>query len=173
MHIFHIAKQSDWQQARASKSYEISTLGRTLAEEGFIHASRREQVEPTFKRFYRTVHEPLVLLTIDPARLKSELREDQVDDDTYPHIYGPLNTDAVIRVSPLNRKGGTESFTSLFVKEMFVRVAVAMVAMLAGFAGGALGRRTDWEWGPFVGAVLGVLLVALVTYAWTKRPRSA
>lgn len=56
---------------------------------------------------------------------------------------------------------------------MFVRVAVAMVAMLAGFAGGALGRRTDWEWGPFVGAVLGVLLVALVTYAWTKRPRSA
>ena len=44
-----------------------------------------------------------VLLSIDPDHLQSEIRYDHVDGwkDPFPHIYGPLNTDAVIDVSPL------------------------------------------------------------------------
>jgi uncharacterized protein (DUF952 family) len=34
--IYHIATASDWAQAQAAGEYTTSTLGRTLAEEGFI-----------------------------------------------------------------------------------------------------------------------------------------
>jgi uncharacterized protein (DUF952 family) len=43
MRIFHIATLADWKQAAESGSYTTSTLGRTLAEEGFIHAARHDR----------------------------------------------------------------------------------------------------------------------------------
>ena len=39
MLIFHIATEADWDAARRSKQYTTSTLGRTLEQEGFIHAA--------------------------------------------------------------------------------------------------------------------------------------
>ena len=100
--IFHIATRADWEATLASGTYTTSTAGRTLADEGFIHASRREQVQGVFDRYYANAGEPLVLLTIDPARLESELRVEAVGDDTYPHIYGPIERQAVIDVVPLD-----------------------------------------------------------------------
>ncbi len=50
----------------------------TLADEGFIHCSRRDQVEATANRFYGDVAE-LVLLTIDEAALDAPV----VDEDLY------------------------------------------------------------------------------------------
>jgi uncharacterized protein (DUF952 family) len=40
---------------------------------------------------------------IDPGRLASEVKYDDVAgwDEPFPHIYGPLNPDAVIDVRPL------------------------------------------------------------------------
>ena len=98
--IHHIALQSDWDQARLTGAYTTSTLGRTLEDEGFIHASRLEQVKQVSDAFYSTVRDPLVLLDIDTDRLSSPWREDQVGDDTFPHIYGPLNPDAVVAERP-------------------------------------------------------------------------
>ena len=108
MRIFHIATAADWQAARRSGSYTTSTLGRTLAEEGFIHASRREQVQPVWRAFYRDVEEPLVLLAIETERLDVPWREDPVGDDTFPHVYGPLSPHAVVGVQPLDRRGHTK-----------------------------------------------------------------
>lgn len=98
--IFHLALASDWAAAREAGSYRISTLGRTLEQEGFIHASREDQWRAVRTRFYADVPESLVLLEIDPARLTSELRVEEVVEagDTFPHIYGPLNLDAVVAV---------------------------------------------------------------------------
>lgn len=103
--IFHIASQADWEAAVARGSYETSTRGRTLEEEGFIHASSAEQVQAVFNRYYADAGEPLVLLVIATARLASEVRDEQVGEATYPHIYGPLNTDAVVDVAPLDERG--------------------------------------------------------------------
>lgn len=105
MRISHISTAADWTRAQESGRYETSTAGRTLAEEGFIHASRRDQVSGVFDRYYRDLHEPLVLLTIDTERLGCEWREDRVGDDTYPHIYGPIVPAAVIDVQQLDRQG--------------------------------------------------------------------
>ena len=98
--IYHLALASDWAAAQQAGDYRISTLGRTLEQEGFIHASREDQWRATRARFYADVPEELVLLEIDPSRLTSELRIDEVPEagDSFPHIYGPLNLDAVVRV---------------------------------------------------------------------------
>src|SRR5687767_2191043 len=103
MRIFHIATAEDWRAARRSGRYTTSTLGRTLEEEGFLHASRRDQVTGVFEGFYRGAGERLVLLTIETDKLGVPWHEDEVGDDTYPHIYGPLSPDAVVEVAPLNR----------------------------------------------------------------------
>ena len=127
--IFHIATRADWVAARRSGDYTTSTLGRTLEQEGFIHASRREQVAGVFDRYYRGVREPLVLLTIAPERLEAEVREERVGDDTYPHIFGPVPKSAVVQVAPLSRRGAPETVMSLWLKGMAVRMGVALLVM--------------------------------------------
>lgn len=104
MRIFHIATVADWEGAQRAGSYTTSTRGRTLAEEGFIHASREDQWRGVRERFYADVDEPLVLLTIDTDRLVSPVVEEAPGggvDETFPHIYGPLNTDAVTSAVPI------------------------------------------------------------------------
>jgi uncharacterized protein (DUF952 family) len=99
--IYHIAEAADWQQAQRDGQYTTSTRGRTLAGEGFIHASTAEQVPLVAGAYYRGVPD-LVLLVIDTERVRPELRYEQVpgQGDPYPHIYGPLNLDAVVEVRP-------------------------------------------------------------------------
>ncbi|MCO5970096.1 DUF952 domain-containing protein [Actinoallomurus soli] len=98
--IFHIAERAQWEAVRdAGRPYEVSTRGRTLAEEGFIHASRDEdQVSKVRRAFYADLDD-LVLLVIDPARL--DVRHESVGDDVFPHIYGPIPPEAVIEVRAL------------------------------------------------------------------------
>lgn len=102
MRIFHIATLTDWERARATGVYTTSTRGRTLEEEGFLHASRGEQVSGVFDAFYAEVREPLVLLSIETDLLAVPWREDLVGEATFPHIYGPLSPDAVVDVLALS-----------------------------------------------------------------------
>jgi uncharacterized protein (DUF952 family) len=175
MEIFHIATKADWEAARRSGRYTTSTLGRTLAEEGFLHASYRRQVPTVFGRYYRDAGVPLVLLTIDTDRLDVPLQEDVVDDGEggqtrYPHIYGPLVPRAVVRVQDLTRDGGTGSFTQLFFAEMLLRVLLALVAMLLIAGGVGLGNAAGPSWAPAVGALAG-LLVGGATFWFVLRRR--
>ena len=104
-HIFHLALAADWAEAQRSGVYTVSTLGRSLEEEGFIHASRRHQIEPVRSMFYDDPGLDVVLLEIDPARLTSPLRLEVPPDadQAFPHIYGPLDPDAVVGVTPVER----------------------------------------------------------------------
>lgn len=62
--------------------------------------SNREQVLGTANRFYQG-QTGLVLLVLDAAQLTAPLRFDEVPDHgTFPHLYGPLNLDAVRAVVP-------------------------------------------------------------------------
>lgn len=129
--IFHIATAADWRRTLDSGTYTTSTVGVTLEEEGFIHASRRDQVQGVFDRYYASLGEDLVLLTIDTARLGAEVRVEAVGDDTYPHVYGPINRNAVVDVTPLNRRGGTETFMSVWINNMAARMGIALALMAA------------------------------------------
>jgi uncharacterized protein (DUF952 family) len=112
--IYHIAARADWDRARADGEYTRSTADRTLAEEGFIHASQAAQVARTANRFYREVPGDLVLLVIDPGLLRAEVRYEDVPgaELPFPHIYGPLNVDAVVAARPFAAgPDGTFAFT--------------------------------------------------------------
>ena len=100
--IYHIATRADWEQAQPGGEYTTSSVGKTLAEEGFIHTSQAAQVAATANKFYRDVPGDLLLLVIDPDLLRAQLRYEDVPgaDLPFPHIYGPLNTDAVVADRP-------------------------------------------------------------------------
>jgi glutathione S-transferase len=101
--IFHIAEARLWDVALSDGEYRQSTLGRTLDEDGFIHCGRLDQVVPVANAAYRGQRD-LVLLVIDRGRVHAEVRDENLEGgtDLFPHIYGPLNLDAVIEVLPFD-----------------------------------------------------------------------
>jgi uncharacterized protein (DUF952 family) len=110
--IYHIATAADWRRAQRDGEYATSTIGRTLAEEGFIHASTATQVADVANSYYRGVADDLVILVIDPGRLRPPLRYEHVPGEPFPHIYGPLNADAVLTARPFPPSpDGTFTFT--------------------------------------------------------------
>ena len=88
--IYHITSQKKWLAALEFGEY----LDESLANEGFIHCSSRTQVEATANRYF-SGQTGLVLLEIDPALCASEIRYEISGDELFPHIYGPLNLDAM------------------------------------------------------------------------------
>ncbi len=93
LEIYHILPRADWKKAQKQGDYRPVSL----AAEGFIHLSTRQQVPGTLARFF-SGKTGLVLLCVDVARLKPELRFDVADGQAFPHLYGPLNLDAVSKV---------------------------------------------------------------------------
>jgi uncharacterized protein (DUF952 family) len=94
--IYHITTHEAWTKASAAGSYVTPSL----KEEGFIHCSELSQVEDIKSRFYAGIQD-LVLLTIDTEKLTSQLIFEWSPSvqNTFPHVYGPINTDAVIDIS--------------------------------------------------------------------------
>lgn len=100
--IYHIAYQRDWAEARSAGRYTMSTRGTTLSEQGFIHASTAGQVADTANRFYAG-EDDLIVLVINERLLEAPVRYEQVGGagDVFPHIYGPVNVNAVLDTRPL------------------------------------------------------------------------
>jgi uncharacterized protein (DUF952 family) len=103
--LYHIATAPDWDQARQDGEYRTSTRGRSLSEEGFIHASTAAQVLPVANAVYLDEPQDLVLLVLDTSRIGAEIRREPVPGwaDPFPHIYGPLDVAAVVQAVPLER----------------------------------------------------------------------
>ena len=95
--ILHLAIPDDWNAARESGAYRISTRGLGLDEEGFVHCSTPAQMEFVANTFYGDVDE-LIVLTVDPDSVGSPVRwEPPVpgSKELFPHVYGPLLLDAI------------------------------------------------------------------------------
>jgi uncharacterized protein (DUF952 family) len=101
--IYHLALEDEWRTALSGADpYRRSTLGKSLEDEGFIHCSFGPQVQTIADLVYRGRRD-VVLLTIDPARVPAEIRIESLEggDEGFPHIYGPLPTEAVVAVATL------------------------------------------------------------------------
>jgi glutathione S-transferase len=103
--LFHITTLEDWAGAVRTGAITMSTRGVTLAEEGFVHCSYDAQVGATAARFFGDLDE-VVVLRIDPDRVTSPIVAEDLygAGEDFPHVYGPINVDAVtdVRVtSPL------------------------------------------------------------------------
>jgi uncharacterized protein (DUF952 family) len=103
MQVFHLTTAPDWAAAQKQGGYTVSTRGRSLDDEGFIHCSQAEQVEATRERYYSDVPD-LVLLVIETDLLTSPWRVEQLPgtDQPYPHVYGPVDLAAVVEVRVLS-----------------------------------------------------------------------
>ncbi len=91
--IFHITRSQQWEQAKQVQSYR----GDTLDSEGFIHCSTLPQVLKSAKKFF-VGQTGLLLLWIDSDKVQAEIKYEYAAGENYPHIYGPLNVDAVLKV---------------------------------------------------------------------------
>jgi uncharacterized protein (DUF952 family) len=103
--LYHIATAADWNQAQQDGEYRTSTRGRSLGEQGFIHASTAAQVLPVANAVYLDEQQDLVLLVLDISRIRAEIRREPVPGwtDPFPHIYGPLDVAAVVQAVALER----------------------------------------------------------------------
>lgn len=105
------ARRGEWEHAQKSGEYAQSTVDSTLEEVGFIHATFPEQVMAMVNRRYSD-QDDLVLLLVDADKVKAEIKYEGALSGragTFPHIYGPLNADAVYKYLPL-RKGNDGRF---------------------------------------------------------------
>lgn len=105
--LLHIVERAAWEGAAG---YPGGYRPLSLSAEGFIHLSTVEQVLVPANAFFRG-QKGLALLVIAPERLKAEVRfEDTTGHGTFPHLYGPLNVDAVTAVLPFE-PGSDGTFT--------------------------------------------------------------
>lgn len=98
--LVHLCSTHEWRSAQALGEHRPDSLHAN----GFVHLSTPEQVHLPANRLY-TGCTDLVLLHIDAAQLSSPVRwEPGTPADpvgmVFPHLYGPLPTHAVIRVTP-------------------------------------------------------------------------
>jgi uncharacterized protein (DUF952 family) len=94
--LYHITNPDDWAEAEIQKVYQPPSL----TTDGFIHLSTDKQLLLSANKFYRGKSD-LLVVAINEKRLESALRFEPADDDSYPHLYGPLNLDAVDEVVTL------------------------------------------------------------------------
>lgn len=102
--LFHVADAAEWAVAREAGRYERSTRGLSLAEVGYVHLATADQWPGVLDRFFADHEGTLLLLTIDAGRLTAPLRWEAPhpgSDELFPHLYGPLDLDAVVAARPL------------------------------------------------------------------------
>ncbi len=94
MKIYHIVTPEIWEIFKNENQYEAESL----TTEGFIHCSFAEQLEGVLQRYYNGA-EKVFILTIEPEKLTSKLvNEPSTNDEIYPHIYGKINRDAIVKI---------------------------------------------------------------------------
>jgi uncharacterized protein (DUF952 family) len=114
--IYHITSRPAWSDARERGEYRAESL----ETEGFIHCSTESQVLPVAHKFYGRQGD-LLLLVIEPTLLSSDLKWEPPsggapppgvpEGDPFPHVYGPINLDAVVNVLELRANpDGTYDF---------------------------------------------------------------
>lgn len=95
--IYHITTEQDWEQDKQKSDFVPADYQR----EGFIHCCTASQLVGVRERYFKGKI-GLVLLHIEESKLRSELKyELSTNDEKFPHLYGPINRDAIVKVETL------------------------------------------------------------------------
>ncbi len=96
--IYHLTTRDEWDRAKAEGAYRAASLD----AEGFIHASTVGQLVGSANRFFRG-RSGIVVLAIDVARVRVPIRWESSShsENPFPHLYGPLDPEAVRSVNAL------------------------------------------------------------------------
>ncbi|MFF3330525.1 DUF952 domain-containing protein [Streptomyces sp. NPDC002888] len=101
--IYHLVPFADW-NALPDQPYTPASLG----DDGFVHCSPDERTTlAVANAFYTNAPRPLLALVLDEDRLTARLEWEEAvpapppgaaDDVSFPHVFGPLDREAVVRV---------------------------------------------------------------------------
>ena len=107
--IYHIATADAWNDAVTTGRYRADSLH----DEGFIHCSTLAQVLRVADFLYQGVH-GLVLLEIDPQQVGPDIQFEKANTgESFPHVFGPINPDAIVRTFPFEPgEGGSFALPS-------------------------------------------------------------
>jgi uncharacterized protein (DUF952 family) len=91
--IYHITTIAEWEKAKEEGSYKAASF----ATEGFIHCCTTAQAPGVLERYFLG-KTGLVALVIDTEKLTALLKYELAPsiNEHFPHIYGPINLDAVM-----------------------------------------------------------------------------
>ena len=96
--IFHICRRDEWYSAIERGMYCGSSQDK---KDGYIHFSASNQVIESAAK-HRAGQKGLVLLTVDGELLEPSLKwEAARDAELFPHLYGDLPINAVLRAEEL------------------------------------------------------------------------
>lgn len=94
MVVYHIVLPEVW-AAFDTDLYRAASL----ESEGFIHCSFADQLDGVLERYYSGA-ESVVIIGVETDVLMSRMiKEPSTGNEIYPHIYGPINRDAIVSVA--------------------------------------------------------------------------
>lgn len=102
--IYCLVPEGYWDQWEGRDHY----LPRDYEQEGFIHATKGDELLGIVAdRVYADYEGELFVLVVDEAKSSSPIKYEQAKDGLmYPHIYGPLNREAIADVRKMQRADG-------------------------------------------------------------------
>jgi uncharacterized protein (DUF952 family) len=99
--IYHLTSAEYFDNLPADKPY----LPREFDRDGFIHCTKgEERLLLVADTVYRRVPGDFLLLAIDERKVTAPVKYENVGGILFPHIYGPLNREAIVRVVKLGRR---------------------------------------------------------------------
>ena len=135
--IYHIVVESDFREQLEPDEYRPSAL----AGDGFVHCALESSVIPVANDYYADAPGPVLLLEIDPTKLESETRyeapapiagggTDHLSSATvFPHVYGPIDRDAIVRLGSLGRSESGYSWPDFNLADSFIVVGVVLLVL--------------------------------------------
>jgi len=109
--IFHLVAEAEFRSQISDGAYRPSTLEHV----GFVHCAKQNSVLPIANDYFSRTEDRVLLLEIDPSALSSEFRYEApapisgggksriVTVDRFPHVYGPIETEAISRIGALRK----------------------------------------------------------------------
>jgi uncharacterized protein (DUF952 family) len=99
--IYHLTPAEYFNSLPADQPY----LPREFERDGFIHCTKgEERLLLVADTVYRRVPGDFLALVIDERKVTSPVKYENVGGILFPHIYGPLNRDAIVRSVTLGRR---------------------------------------------------------------------
>jgi uncharacterized protein (DUF952 family) len=129
--LYHVVTESNLRAQLSGDAYVPSDLDK----QGFVHCSFAASVIPVANDYFAAASGSVLVLEIDPGKLTSEVRHETASPiagggashlasaSQFPHVYGPIDTDAITGVGVLGRSGEGYEWPAQFM---------ALVAFLAG-----------------------------------------
>ncbi|MBK8046982.1 MAG: DUF952 domain-containing protein [Anaerolineales bacterium] len=103
--VYHMLPRIDWEALAEGEAYSCASL----AAEGFIHCTGEAGLLVLVaNHHYRQEPGEWVIFSVDTKRLTAPLRWEPVGVYEFPHVYGKIDADAIVAVTPFPRAASGE-----------------------------------------------------------------